>query len=265
MSCEPSLPTFTLVGKLVSPHVSLGQPPLLGRGGEGCQANALPFDCPTGRGRLQKDGLSTVGAPGLLQMPPGHVRGAGRLHLPDWVVNHFSVVWASTAQPPPDTQAHSAWQSALSGSSRPSGRSLSEERSVASGKLAVAWLGPFQDSFPRSPAGLEAGPGTSQEASVSPGPQDSALPLTSLPKKQPALEGRGQPVTPLDTYCGTPWANHCLFATDTKTFSPGSRNPRNLERSLRHTRTNQTNVSWVEIWQRCGFFIEGCKMYHLKL
>lgn len=189
MSREPSLPSFTLVGKQASPQVSPGWPPLLGQEGRG-QADALPSDSPTRRGRLQKDGLGMVGAPGLLQILLGPLCGAGQPHLPDWVVNHLSVVWASTAQPPPDTQAHSAWQSALSGSSRPSGRNVSEERSVAAGKLAVAWLGPFLDSFPCSLAGLEAGPGTSQEASVSPGPQDSALPLTSLPKKQPALEGR---------------------------------------------------------------------------
>ena len=162
-----------------------------GTGGEGSgQADALPSDTLTRLGRLHKDRLGMVGVPGLLQILPGPLCGTGQPRLPDWVVNHFSVVWASTAQPPPDTQAHSAWQSVLSGSPRPSGRSVSEERSVASGKLAVAWLGPFLDSFPRSLAGLEAGPGTSQEASVSPGPQDSAPPLTSLPKKQPALEGR---------------------------------------------------------------------------
>ena len=228
MSCEPSLPSLTLVGKLVSPHVSLGQPPLLGRGGEGCQANALPSDCPTSRGRLQKDGLSTVGAPGLLQIPQGPVCGAGRLHLPDWVVNHLSVVWASTAQPPPDTQAHGAWQSALSGSSRPSGRSLSEERSVASGKLAVAWLGPFLDSFPRSPAGLEAGPGTSQEASVSPGPQDSALPLTSLPKKQPALEGSGQTCDSLEHILCDPLGKSLPLCHRHQNLLPREQEPREL-------------------------------------
>ena len=115
-----------------------------GTGGEGSgQADALPSDTLTRRGRLHKDRLGMVGAPGLLQILPGPLCGTGQPRLPDWVVNHFSVVWASTAQPPPDTQAHSAWQSVLSGSPRPSGRSVSEERSVASGKLAVAWLGPF--------------------------------------------------------------------------------------------------------------------------
>lgn len=198
-------------------------------------------------------GLSTVGAPGLLQIPPSPICGTGQLCLPDWVVNHLRVVWASTAQPPPDTQAHSAWQSALSGSSRPSGRSVSEERSVASGKLAVAWLGPFLDSFPCTPAGLEAGPGTSQEVSVSPGPQDSALPLTSLPKKQPALEEGGKPVTHLNTYCVTPWANQPLCQTAISL--PREQERWELGKVLRHTRTSQINASWVEIQQHCGFFI----------
>lgn len=61
-------------------------------------------------------------------------------------------------------------------------------------KLSLGFLGPSTDS-----AGTGwSGPGlsASKEASVSLGAQDSPLPLTSSPKKQPALGTKGgRPVT----------------------------------------------------------------------
>lgn len=177
--------------------------------------------------------------------------------LPAWTVNHLGMAHASTTQPPPDTQAHSGWSSTPYGSSKPSGRSPSEERLLVSGKPAAEWLGTFLGSLRSilvqgSLAGVGAGPGcvsgpaallpsagqassvvssavlpapgpeaelpvgflessrgsagrgwpgpglsTSEEASVSLG-ADSPLPLTSSPKKQPALgTNQGRPVTPL--------------------------------------------------------------------